>query len=133
MEPVSLTVGAIAAALIAKLIDRTADATVTKGETVLRRLLESVRAHFLAGGDSEALDTLELVERAPDSQRQLSELARAIDRHATDEAFRGELENLIEQAKASGVTVKQTSQVAHGDGNVQIADISGGSEVKVKR
>jgi hypothetical protein len=133
MEPVSLTLGAIVVALIARAQERALDATLSEGESVLRRLRDSVSARFSRQGDQDALDALELVERVPDSDRAASALAQAIDRHAADGEFRSELDKLIGEARASGVIVKQFSQAASGDGNVQIADISGGSTIKVDR
>ena len=132
MDPISMTLGLLAARLIARAEDQAVDATLAEGETALRRLRDSVRARFSREGDTVALNTLELVERTPDSEPQIGELARAIDRQAADERFRTELEELVEQAQASGVTVKRISQVAQGDGNVQVAD-SSATVIKIDR
>ncbi len=125
MDTVSLTLGAVVARLIARAEDRTVDATVAEVEGALRRLVDSVRTRFRKQGDTEAVEALALVEKAPDSERVIAKLAEAIDRHAADGSWRKQLEGLVAQAKASGVEINNISQVAHGNDTVQVADVHG--------
>lgn len=133
MEPISLTVGAVAAALVAKAQERAVDATADAGAGVLRALIERVRRRFVDACDGEGTRVLELVEQAPDSPRLTGRLAAAIDHHVTAEpAFAAELEQLIAQAKAGGVDIESISLVAWGDHNVQIAGVTG-SQISISR
>jgi post-segregation antitoxin (ccd killing protein) len=125
MEPISLTVAAIVAAVAAKASDRATDAVVEGGEGALRRVVERVRDRFTETADEDASKALELVEQVPDSKRLVEGLAVAVDRHVVDEpAFAGVLDDLAEQARASGVDVEAITQNALGDQVVQIAGVT---------
>jgi hypothetical protein len=86
MEPISLTVSAIVAALAAKARDRAIDATVVGGEGVLHRLVSRLRARFSDTDDRDATETLELVERMADSPKLVADLAKAVERHVAADA-----------------------------------------------
>jgi hypothetical protein len=122
-----LTLGAIAAALIAKVLDRAGDEAVDQSEGVLLRLVEKVR-DALSG---EARDVLANVEEVPDSKSRVETLARVIDETAgSDPEFGGELAALVEESQRVGVDVNSTVQVAYGSQIQQFADIRG-SEINV--
>ncbi len=124
MEPISLTVAAIVAAVAAKASDRATDAVVEGGEGALRRVVGSVRERFFETADDDATKALELVEQVPDSKRLIDDLAVAVDRHVVGEpAFAAVLEDLAEQARAGGVDVGAITQNALGDQVVQIAAV----------
>jgi hypothetical protein len=93
---------------------------------VLRGVVSRLRARFFDTGDRAATEALELVERVPDSAALAAELAGHVDRHVrADAGFAGELEQLVGRARAEGVNVDEIRQVACGDGNVQIAGVTG--------
>jgi hypothetical protein len=124
MEPISLTVAAIVAAVAARAQDDVLDAVVEGGEGVLRRVVARVRERFCDAGDADGAQALELVEQVPDSRRLVRGLAEAVDRHVVDEpAFAQELEQLAARARAGGVDVESITQVALGDQGVQIAGV----------
>ena len=124
MEPVSSTLGAIAAALVAKAAER----AVEGGEGALVRVVGWLRQRFSGEGQHEAQTALAYVEEVPDSRSRLGALAEAIDRRAAaDAGFRSELEALVQQAQAGGVDVGSIAQRAWGDQNVQIAGVEGSS------
>jgi hypothetical protein len=116
VDPVSLTVGAVVAALAKRAADRAADGT----ESALRRGLAALRRRFAAAGDDAVVGALDLVEQAPDSPRSLEALARVLDNRARDAAVRGELERLIATVAQDGEDVGVIAQQAWGDQNVQI-------------
>lgn len=116
MDPVSLTVGAVVAALVKRAVDRTADGT----ESRLRRGVASLRRRFADAGDDVAVGAVDLVEQAPDSRRALDALARVLDDRARDAELRGELDRLVAAAKEDGEDVTAIAQQAWGDQNVQL-------------
>jgi hypothetical protein len=129
MEPVTL--GVIAAALVAKALDRAEDRVVEDGEGVLRPLVGALRDRFSRADDQAGTTALERVEDAPDSPTRVRELAKLLDeRAAGDPEFRGELLALVEQARTAGVKVGSIIQVVVGDQNVQNTGLVG-SEVNV--
>lgn len=130
-EPISLTLSAVAAGLVAKSLDRAADGAVDAGAGAVARLVAAVRKRFSDRGDDAGSAALERVEEAADSPSRVRELADAIDRQAVDPAFRAELEQTIEAARKEGVDVTAICQAAFGDQDVQIANVSGQSTVTV--
>ena len=125
MEPISVTVAAIMAALAARASDRAVDATVQGGEGVLRRIASRVRERFAAADDEDAMGALELVERVPDSKMLVEQLAAAVNRYAVgDPVFASELADLVGEARANGVDVNSITQIALGDQAVQIAGVT---------
>jgi Spy/CpxP family protein refolding chaperone len=127
MDPVSLSLGAVVAALVAKAADRAEDGVVDAAATALSRLVNWVRTH-LGGGSHSPLERL---TDAPDSPSRIRALAEEIDQRASgDDQFRKELQALVEQAQSAGVDVASVSQVAWGDQNVQNANVTG-SDIRV--
>ena len=122
MEPVSLTLGAIVAALVAKAAER----AVEGGEDALARLVGQLRRRL--SGEREAQTALAHVEEVPDSPSRLGALTEVINRRLeADPGFRSELEALVQQAQAGGVDVGSIAQTAWGNQNVQIAGVEGSS------
>ncbi len=131
VEPVSLTLGAIVAALVAKAVDRAEDRAVEDGEGVLRRVVGLLRERFSSRDDESAATALARLEDAPDSPTRVRELAVAVDRAAeADPALRSGLEALVSEARSAGIDVESISQTAWGNQNVQTAGLVD-SEVNV--
>jgi hypothetical protein len=129
VEPVTL--GVIVAALVAKALDRAEDRVLDDGEGVLRRLVGALRERFSRADDQVGTTALERVADAPDSPTRVREFADLLDeRAAADPVFHGELQALVEQARAAGIDVGSISQVALGDQDVQVAGLVD-SEVNV--
>jgi hypothetical protein len=128
VDPVTLTLGGIVAGLIAKVLDKGEDKAADQGWAVLGRLVGAVRRRFKEHGSHQDNEALAGVEDTPDSPRRLQTLASAIDRHAGgDQAWRDEVQTLVEEAKLGGVDVGSLTQSAWGDHNVQIGGVSGSS------
>jgi len=126
VEPVSLSLGAIVAALVAKASERAADETVDAGASSLRALVSRIRALFTAAPDEPVRAALARVEDAPDSPSRQRDLTEVIDVRARDDSgLRAELEGLVAQARDVGVDVGSISQSARGSQNVQVAGTSG--------
>lgn len=129
MEPVTL--GVIAAALVAKALDRAEDRVVEDGEGVLRRLVGALRERFSRADDQAGMTALKRVADAPDNPTRERELAELLDeRAAGDPVFHGELQALVKQARIAGVNVGSIIQVAVRDQGVQVAGLVG-SKVNV--
>jgi hypothetical protein len=127
MDPgAMLTVGGVAAALVAKAVDRTGDKTAEAGWAVVGRLVGKVRRHFREHGDDADRAALTRVEDPPASRKHLEALAAAIDRHASSDPELGaELRRLVDEAARSNLEVGSIVQSAWGDHNIQIAGESG--------
>jgi hypothetical protein len=127
MDPVSLSLGAVVAALVAKAADRTEDGVLDAASRAVSRLVGWLRGRLGGGQESP----LVRVEEAPDSAKRLSALAGEIDRVAqSDQGFRDELKALLREAQDAGVDVAAVSQVAWGNQNVQSANVTG-SDIRV--
>lgn len=125
VEPVSLTLGAIAAALVAKASEKAAEEAVDSGAGALGRLVGWLRGRFNGDGTPEDGEALARLQDAPDSPSRVRELAAVLDRRAGDHGFRTELQTVVDEAQAAGVDVGSIAQVAWGVGNVQIAGVVG--------
>lgn len=125
VEPVSLSLGAIVAALIARASDKVADDAVEAGEGALSKLVAAVRRRFSRERDEPAAEALAKVEDVPDSPRLVKALADVVDDRAQkDGDLRAELEQLVAEARGAGVKVDSITQSAFGNQNVQIAGVS---------
>jgi hypothetical protein len=125
MDPVTLTLGGVAAALIAKAVDKTSDKTAEAGWAVIGRMVGRIRRHFRERGDDADRAALARVEDPPASAKHLEALAAAIDRHAgSDSELQAELQGLVKEAGKAGVDVGSIVQSAWGDHNVQITGVS---------
>lgn len=118
MEPVSMTLGAIAAAVLAKAQERAADRTIDGGESVVRRLASWLRASFADSDDEAANHALGLVERVPGSPSSVDALAVVLDNRAAGDAeFRGRLAALVDEARSDPVAGRFVTEV-YGDAQV---------------
>ena len=89
MEPVSLTVGMIAAALVAEATDRATTSAVDTTAAAARGFVSWLRHRVGWNSPPEASTALARVEDAPDSPSRLQELAEVLDRWAeADTEFR---------------------------------------------
>lgn len=131
VEPVSLTLGAITAALMAKAADTAAERMVDSGAGALGRALGRLRKRLGADESQDGVRALARVENAPDSPSRVQDLAQVLDRRADADAdFRSELEGLVQEAQAGGVDVGSITQAVWGNQNVQVAGTVG-SDVTV--
>ena len=131
MEPVSWTLGAIAAALVAKSEDQVAERAVAGAAGVLHRLAGWLRERFSRDKDEAGTRALARVADAPDSPSRIRELADVIDqRSESDPEFRASLEALVTEARSAGVQVGSITQTAWGSHNVQNAGVAD-SEIHV--
>jgi len=95
VEPVSLTLGAIVAASVAKAYERIAERAVDEGESAVRRIATWLRTVFADEGDESASRTLELVEHAGRGPAGERALAAVLDeRAAADADFQVQLATL---------------------------------------
>src|SRR5207247_5228866 len=116
----------VAAALIAKAVDRTGDKGAEAGWAVVGRLVGRIRRHFREHGDDAERAALARVEDPPASAKHLEALAAAIDRHAgSDPKLGAELQGLVDEAAKSNLDVGSIVQSAWGNHNIQIAGVSG--------
>lgn len=131
MDPISLTLGAMVAGVVAKTAtsvgDKAGDRLVGASEQAVRRIVERLRQQFADENDEVAATSLRRLEEAPDSPSRAQALATVIDHHAENEDFRAELETLVEQARARGVEVPAVTQSATGHQNVQINAVTDAS------
>jgi hypothetical protein len=122
VEPVSLTVGAVVAALVVRAAEKGGEELAEGASSVVGRVVGWLRARFARTRDAEASSALARVEEVPDSPSRSKVLANVLDERAdADPGLRVELERLVEEAKAAGVKVESIAQTALGDQNVQVA------------
>jgi hypothetical protein len=123
VEPITL--GVIAAALIAKALDRAEDDAVDRGVGVVRRGLTALRERFSRENDQEVQQALAQLAEASDSPNLMNSLGELLDERAKrSPELRAELEALVKDAENAGWDVGSITQIAIGDGNVQIADVN---------
>jgi hypothetical protein len=124
VEPVSLTVGALVAALVTKAAQTAGEQAVEGGAGALGRLVSRLREHFRATHDDTGGAALARVEDAPDSPSRALELATVLDQHAArDSAFEAELQSLVREAQSAGVDIEAVTQTVWGNQNVQVAGL----------
>ncbi len=128
MEPVSLTVGAVVAALVLKGAEKTGEKVTDGGLAAIGRLVDRVRGRFRDRGDAVAEKAVTRVQDPPAGPTQLDALAAAVDRHVgEDAAFADELGRLVREAEAAGVEVRNVAQLAWGSQIVQNQDVKDSS------
>lgn len=128
---IELTLGAIAAALIARALNRAEEKAVDESEGALRQLVEFVRGRLFGIDDEKGSAALERVKDAPDSPSRVEGLARLLDERADSEPeFRHELKTLVEEAQGAGVDVEGAVQSAFGSQIVQNSNVSD-SEINI--
>jgi hypothetical protein len=134
MDPISLSLGGVAAAVIGKATEAAGSRLGEGASSAVGRLVDWLRARFRDREDDAGAGALAKVENVGDSPRLLSELAAAIDRHAADPAFRGGLQRLIDEIDAAGrrAGAGPITQMVAGDGNVVAAQLTD-SEIHVTR
>ncbi len=121
VDPVTLSIGALAVAFVVKTVDKAAEKVGEGLPAAVGRVRDWLRERF-SRQDAEAAQALDMVEAGPDSLSKLRDLAELIDRRAeADPTFKTELQELIAQAQTSGVDMVDVSQIAQGIGIVQIA------------
>lgn len=125
VEPVSLTLGAIAASLVAKAVekavDKAADGAVDEGAGAVVRVVAWVRSRF---GHRPELAALEHV---PDSARLQTQLGEVIDAELVeDPPSRQELQRLIDASQtANPIGVFHIGSITATQGGVAAAQIVG--------
>lgn len=112
VDPVSLSLGVIAANLVAQAAERatekTADAVVDASGTALQRVVGWVRSRF--GGRTELVK----VEEVPDSGRLKEQLGAVIDAELVDdEAARSQLQALVDAVQEHQPRVFQNAVGHH--------------------
>ena len=128
---IEVTLGVLAAALVAKALDRAQGKAVDQGEGALKRLVELVRGRLSGAGDKEGSKALERVEEVPDSKSRIEALALLLEKQVDDEPeFRRELKALVEEAEGAGVDVKSIVQVTYRGQSPQFANVSD-SEINI--
>jgi hypothetical protein len=121
MEPVSMTLGTIAAAVYAKAQERAVAVAVEGGEGVVHRLVRWLRTSLSDSGDTRAIGALELVERAPDSRSSVDALAVVLNDRANDDVdFQSQLAALVNEARHDRVAGGFVTEVY---GNARVAKI----------
>lgn len=126
MEPVSLSVGAVVAAIVLKGAEKAGEQVAESGLAAVGRLVEQVRRRFRERDDAAAEAALARVQDPPVGRSQLTALAAAVDRHAGEDAeFAEELRRLVREGESAGVDVRRVAQVAWGSQNVQLQDVPG--------
>lgn len=127
VEPVSLTLGAVVAALLTKAAEKGGENLADGAKAAVGRLVGWLRDRFARDQDQSAVQALAAAERYYDSDAARSDLASVIDTRASaDAGFRAEVERLVAQIEQqSGVDVKAITQNAWGNQNTQIADVTG--------
>ena len=115
-----MTLGSIAAALVARNAVARARRTVDDDTRVLDRLVGWLRRLVAADDPTVGVAALARVEDAPESHERLHDLAQVLDRRAiADGGFRSDLEALINEASATGVDVNSITQTAWGSQSSQ--------------
>ena len=125
VEPVSLTVGGVVAALVTKAAEKGGENLADAAKAAVGRLVGWLRERFGRDGDQTGVQALAAAEKygGPVARQ---ELADVVDGKATaDAGFKAEVERLVEQAEQHGVDIKTITQNAWGNQNTQIADITG--------
>ena len=122
VDPVTLS--ALAVAFVVKAVEKAGENAGGGLPAAVGKVRDWLRERF-SHQDEEASVALARVEDVPDSPSRLQALAEVIDRRAeADAVFKTELQELIAQARASGVDMGAVSQIAQGIGIVQIAHTS---------
>lgn len=128
VEPVSLTLGAVAAAMVAKAAEKAAEQAVGGAPGVLGQLVGWLKQRFSNDNDDEkpVAQALSRVEDAPDSPSRIEQLASVLDAWANaDPGFRDELRQLVNNASTGGVDVGSIAQNVWGNQNVTSAGVTG--------
>ncbi len=108
-----LTLGAVAAALVAEAADTSTEEGF--GDEMLDRLIGWLRRLFAADESNGGAAALSRMERDPDGPSTLVELAYVLNRRAEADAdFRADLMALVQEASAAGIDVGAVTRTAWG-------------------
>lgn len=126
MEPVTL--GVIAAGLIAKAVekasDRAAEGAVDAAGSSMQKLLTWTRGRFV--GRQELIE----VEEVPDSPRRVLALGEVIDAELVEDLpARSELQAMIETIRSPGSTVNYIEHVEARENGIAFGHVEGGVHV----
>ena len=123
VEPVSLTVGAVVAALLTKAAEKGGENLADAAKAAVGRLVGWLRERFTQTGDDEGSQALAWAEGAADSPSRMRDLASVVNRRAAaDPEFRSQVQRLVDDAKQQqGLEVGSIAQSASGNQNVQTA------------
>jgi len=123
VEPVSLTVGAVVAALVTKAAEKGGENLADAARAAVGRLIGWLRDRFGRDGDQTGVHALDAAEKygGPVAGQELADAVN--DKAATDAGFKSEVERLVAQAEQQGVDVKTITQNAWGNQIAQIADV----------
>lgn len=128
---IEVALGGIAAALVAKALDRAGEKAVDQGEGALQRLVKLVRGQLPETDAGNFSDALKRVEDTPDSPSRVEALANQLNDHAkSNPAFRRELAALVDEASESGLDVGDIVQATYRGQSPQFGLVSN-SAVKV--
>ena len=121
MDPISISLGAVVAALVVKATNRAEDTVVDAGASAISKIIEWLRSRLSGGKDS----ALERLEDAPDSPSREKALADQVDAFLTaNPALTSELQALVAKARAAEAGYQTSTQsVTNGSANVQNAHI----------
>jgi hypothetical protein len=125
VEPMSLTVGAVVAALVTKAAEKGGENLADAAKAAVGRLVGWLRDRFGRDGDRAGVQALDAAEKygGPVAGQ---ELADAVDgKAATDAGFKAEVERMVAQAEQQGVDVKTITQNAWGNQIAQITGVTG--------
>lgn len=123
VEPVSLTVGAVVAALVTKAAEKGGEGLADMAKAAVGRLVAWLRDRFGRDGDQAGVQAVDAAEKYGGPVAR-GELAEAVNRKAADDSeFKAAVQLLVEQAKQQGVDVKAITQNAWGTQIAQIANV----------
>lgn len=124
MEP--LTLGAIVTALVIQAAGKSGEKVADGVGGALARFTARLRERFTKRDDHDVVGALELVQAAPDSPSAQTKLATLLDERAENPAVRGDLEQLVSDAKQAGVSISvDAPTITDSPGAVQVVSSSG--------
>lgn len=124
VDPVSLSVGAVVAALVTKAAEKAGEGAVEAVPGVVGRLVKWLRERFSGDGDAKAVRALDAAAEFG-GDRAAQALEAAVDaKAAVDAEFKAAVEKLVEEAGQDGVEMHVNTQaVQKGDNNTQFQDV----------
>jgi hypothetical protein len=129
-EPVSLTLGAVVAALLTKAAEKGGENLADAAKAAVGRLIGWSRDRFTRDGDEEGSQALAWAEGAPDSRSRMRVLAEVTGGRRADPEFKSLVQRLVDDAKqGEGLRVGSVTQSASGNQHVQVVDNQGAVNV----
>ena len=124
VEPISLTLGGVVAALVMNAAEKGGGAVGSGVVAALSSVGKWLKARFRRDDDADGARAVDTAEDAFDSPRARDRLAAVIDaKAAADQSFAEELRGLVKDAEAGGVDVQAITQTAWGSQISQNANI----------